>query len=445
MSVFEEKNVTKAIIRVSVPAMLGQVATLIYNMADIYFVSLTKAPAQIAAVTLCSPVMLIIMSIAGVFGTGGSSVIARLIGQGEREESKRVLNFCNYATLGIGILVMVLGILFNSNIAGVIGADAENMEYTCQYLSYIFYGTPFVMLANSYTHLFRSTGLIKQATTSLFIGNGTNIVLDFLFIVVFKMGTAGAALATSLGFFVSTIYCLACMIAQKNDGNDLISLSLSDFRPTWDMVKSVVVIGVPGALITALLSISNIIQNNYISLYTSDAVAAFGISHKVNLVPILLSVGMSQGVAPLVGYHYGAKNIGQMKKTANRAIVYEVLLGAVFTVLYLMGSTVLAGLFMHEEGLIALTSGMIRIMCISGPLVGIINMIGAYFQALGKAKASLTITILRNVVLFIPALYILNTLFGLNGVVATHAVVEFLIAILSFVMYRIDTKRLETA
>ena len=166
-SVFEEKNSSKAIIRVGLPAMLGQLTTLIYNLADTFFVSLTKEPAMIAAVTLCAPILLIIMSIACVFGMGGSSVIARLLGEEKKKESGTTMNFCVYAMAIAGIAVLVLGLVFLRPLAKISGADTDNIAYTCDYLKWIFLGAPFIMMANGFVHLFRSVGMIKEGTIGL--------------------------------------------------------------------------------------------------------------------------------------------------------------------------------------------------------------------------------------------------------------------------------------
>ena len=192
--------------RVGLPAMLGQLTTLIYNIADTFFVSLTREPAMIAAVTLCAPILLIIMSAACVFGMGGSSVIARLLGEEKKKEVCSTLNFCVYAIAIAGIITLILGLVFLKLLVNMAGADADNTAYTFDYLKYIFMGAPFIMLANGFVHLFRSAGLIKQSTIGLVLGNVINIVLDCIFIVVLGWGTAGAALATSLGFMCAAVY-----------------------------------------------------------------------------------------------------------------------------------------------------------------------------------------------------------------------------------------------
>ncbi len=316
-SVFEEKSVSKAILRVGLPAMLGQLTTLIYNMADTFFVSLTKEPSMIAAVTLCTPILLIIMSIACVFGMGGASLIARLLGEGKKNDAGATLNFCVYAMALAGIITLALGLIFLPAFARISGADAENIGYTCDYLRYIFLGAPFIMLSNGFVHLFRSVGRIKESTVGLILGNGVNIVLDYVFILPLQWDAAGAALATSIGFVCSSVYYLLCMAREERKGNPLLPLSPRAFAPTFDMVRKVVSIGIPGALITVLMSVANIVLNNYIAIYGSNAVASYGIAYKIDMIPILLLVGLSQGVAPLIGYCYGANQARRMSDTAS--------------------------------------------------------------------------------------------------------------------------------
>lgn len=439
-SVFEEKNISKAIMRVGLPAMLGQLTTLIYNIADTFFVSLTKEPATIAAVTLCAPILLIIMSIACIFGMGGSSVIARLLGEEKKEESGTTMNFCVYAMAIAGVITLVLGLAFLQPLAKISGADADNIAYTCDYLKWIFIGAPFIMLANGFVHLFRSVGLIKESTIGLVLGNVINMVLDYVFIVIFGWGTEGAALATSLGFVCATIYYIVCMIREEYKGNQLVPLNPKRFSPKAEIVRNVVSIGIPGALITVLMSVSNIVLNNYIGIYGSDAVASYGIAYKLDMIPILLSVGLSQGVAPLVGYYYGGNQKKRMSDTVKYTVLYGVILGALFTAVFVLLGRPLASVFLQDNLLIEQTAYFLRILCLSAPMLGIINMMTSYFQALGKAVKSLVITLLRNAVLFIPGVIVLNALWQLNGVIAAQPAVETVLALICMVMYIRDSR-----
>ena len=438
-SVFEEKNISKAIMRVGLPAMLGQLTTLIYNIADTFFVSLTKEPATIAAVTLCAPILLIIMSISCIFGMGGSSVIARLLGEEKQKQAGDTMNFCVYAMAIAGIITLVLGLIFLQPLAKISGADADNIAYTCDYLKWIFAGAPFIMLANGFVHLFRSAGLIKESTIGLVLGNAVNMVLDYIFIAILGWATAGAALATSLGFVCATAYYILCMIREEHRGNQLVPLSPGRFSPNAAMVRNVIGIGIPGALITVLMSVSNIVLNNYISIYGSDAVASYGIAYKLDMIPILLSVGLSQGVSPLIGYCYGGSDRKRMAAIVKYTVFYGILMGAAFTTVFVLFGEPLASIFLQDNVLIEQTGYFLKILCLSAPMLGVINMMTAYFQALGKALKSLTITLLRNAVLFIPGVILLNYFWKLDGVIAAQPVVETVLAAVCILMYIRDS------
>ncbi len=439
-SVFEEKNMFKSIMRVGLPAMLGQLTTLIYNIADTFFVSLTKEPAMIAAVTLCAPILLIIMSVACVFGMGGSSVIARLLGEEREKEAGAAMHFCIYAMVVSGIVTLVLGLTFLQPLAKISGADPDNLAHTCAYLKWIFLGAPFIMLSNGLVHLFRSIGLIKEATIGLVLGNVVNMTLDYIFIAILGWGTAGAALATSLGFVCASLYYLLCMIRQENRGNQFVSLKPRRHKTNAALIRNVISIGIPGALITVLMSVSNIVLNNYISIYGSDAVASYGIAYKLDMIPILLSVGLSQGVAPLVGYCYGKNEKKRMSDIVKYTMLYGAFMGALFTVVFVLFGKPLAAIFLQESVLIDQTGDFLKILSLSAPALGVINMITGYFQALGKAVKSLIITVLRNAALFIPGVIILNCFWKLNGVVAAQPVVETILTVICILMYRNDIK-----
>ncbi len=295
------------------------------------------------------------------------------------------------------------------------------------------------MLANGLPHIFRSLGLIKESTVGIVLGNAVNIVLDWFFIVILHMGTAGAALATSIGFLCSSIYYICCLIQKEKTGNPSIALSPHQFKPEKQMVLDVVKIGIPGALITVMPSVSNIILNNYISLYGSNAVASYGIAYKIDLFPIMLSVGLSTGIAPLIGFCYGAGQKERLEKSMDTGTACGVVLGILFTSVFMLFAEPLASIFLHEKALVRQTAHFLRLLCFHAPLPGIINMTTSYFQALGKAANSLTITALRNVVLFIPGLILLNYLWQLNGVILTRLVVEVILTVICLIMYAVSS------
>ena len=263
-------------------------------------------------------------------------------------------------------------------------------------------------------------------------------MLDYVFIIPLGWGAAGAAAATSLGFVCSSVYYFICMAGKRRQGNALFPISLREFCPDWGMVSGVVTIGIPGALITVLMNVATIVLNNYIAIYGSDSVAAYGIAYKIDMVPIMLSVGLSQGVTPLIGYCFGAGQRERMTVTMRLSTLYGILLGAVFTILFLLTGQQLAGIFLHEDTLTAQAGNFLKGLCLSAPALGVINMATCYFQALGKALHSLMITILRNAVLFIPLVTLLNHLWGLAEVIAAQPVVEGLLTVICLALYRME-------
>ena len=441
MTIFEEKSIGKAIMRLGLPAMLAQFATLIYNTADTYFVSLTKDANQIAAVTLSTPILLIIMSIACVFGMGGSSVIARLLGENNRKDSRLCFQFSTWAILAFGVLVAGIGVLCISPIARAVGTDTNNYAYTCDYLFYIFLGAPFIMLSSGYAHLFRSVALIHEATVGVIIGNVLNIVLDWLFIVPLGMGTAGAALATSIGYFASTCYYLLCIYFQQRKGNDAISVSVKGLTKSRILAGDTIKIGVPGALLTVLLSVSNIVLNSHVAEYGSDAVACYGIAYKISLFAVLLSVGLAQGIAPLFGFCFGAEQKERLRKAVLLGAFFDVLLGVFFTVVFALLGKTLTAFFLKDASMIAQSASFLKVLGLSAPMLGVINIVTSYFQALGKALYSMIITLLRNVILFIPGVMLMDALWNLPGVISTQPAVECIVMVVSIILYLLYQKR----
>ena len=441
--IFMEPHLPKAIRKLAFPAMLGQLTTLIYNIIDTYFVSLTRDPNMIAAVTLCAPVLLIIQACGSIFGTGGSSIIARLLGQKEAQKAEHVSSYCLYTAAIFSLVLMAFGLLLNGHIVNIIGADTDNAAFSHNYLTWIFIGTPFLLFSNTEIHIFRSAGCIRQATLGQMIGAISNIIFDFLFIVILGWGTMGAAAATSLGYVINTFYYLICMRRGSQKGNPLLSPSPRKYHPTLKLTGDVISVGLPGGLLVLLLCISNIVLNNYIGEYGSNSVAAYGIATKINQIPVLLLVGLAIGISPLIGFCYGGGQKKRLKNVIQLSSIYSIVLGIVFTIIFLVSANILCVLFLSDKFLIKQAAYFLRILCTYSWVTGITNIVTNYFQAIGKPLPSIVLTILKNIVLLIPALAVMDNLWGLTGVIACQPVVEYVIAALSLLFYWISIKKKE--
>lgn len=440
--IFMEPHLPKVIRKLAFPAMMGQLTTLIYNIIDTYFVSLTKNPDMIAAVTLCAPVLLIIQACGAIFGTGGSSITARLLGQKEGKKAERVSSYCLYTAVIFSLIIMTAGLLLKEHIVNVIGTDTDNAAFSHDYLTWIFIGTPFLIFSNTEIHIFRSAGCIREATLGQMIGAISNIIFDFFFIVILGWGTMGAAAATSLGYVINTFYYLICMCKASKNGNTILSTSPGNYHPTLKLTGNVISVGLPGGLLILLLCISNIVLNNYIGKYGSDSVASYGIATKINQIPILLLVGLAIGISPLIGFCYGSGQKKRLKNVIWLSSIYSITLGIVFTVIFLLSANALCGLFLSDEALIKQASYFLRILCTYAWVTGLTNIVTNYFQALGKPLPSILLTVLKNIVLLIPSLSVMDKIWGLTGVIYCQPVVEYVIAALSLLFYLVSIKKI---
>ena len=298
-----EKPVTlKNIVKFAVPTIAMTVFMSFYTMVDGLFVSNLIGTDALSAINLTAPVIQLVTAISTMLATGGSAVIMKKMGAQKTEEAKEDFTFLIMVNVIVGIVMCVAGYLAMDSVFAGMNLSADVEGYCVEYLSrYLVFTVPILLMNNFTLYMIAS----EKAALSLICsvaGGVLNMALDYVFIAILGWGTAGAALATSAGFLCATIYYIVCMLHRTSRGNRLIPLTLTRFSPNAAMVRSVVSIGIPGALITVLMSVSNIVLNNYISIYGSDAVASYGIAYKLDIIPILLSVGLSQGVAPLVGY-----------------------------------------------------------------------------------------------------------------------------------------------
>lgn len=202
-------------------------------------------------------------------------------------------------------------------------------------------------------------------------------------------------------------------------------------------------VGLPGGLLVLLLCISNIVLNNYIGEYGSNSVAAYGIATKINQIPVLLLVGLAIGISPLIGFCYGGGQKKRLKNVIQLSSIYSIVLGIVFTIIFLVSTNILCGLFLSDKFLIKQAAYFLRILCTYSWVTGITNIVTNYFQAIGKPLPSIVLTILKNIVLLIPALAVMDNLWGLTGVIACQPVVEYVIAALSLLFYWISIKKKE--
>ena len=308
---FEKTSVPKAVALMAIPTIVTMLVVVIYNMADTFFIGQTGDAMQVAAVSLATPVFMVFMALGNLFGIGGSSAISRALGEKNEQRARHISAFCCYGSLGVGILMTLIFILFMDGILKMIGASPATIDYARQYLTFVAIGAPFVMFGTAYGNIVRGEGAAKESMIGNLIGTITNIILDPIMILWLGWGVSGAAVATVLGNVAACIFYLYYLLHKKET---VLSIKPSDFQWKNRIASGVFSIGIPASLNNILMSCANILLNKVLISYGDTPVAAMGIAMKANMIVILLQIGLCAGIQPLIGYNYGARNVKRLKK-----------------------------------------------------------------------------------------------------------------------------------
>lgn len=435
VTLFEQTPVPQAVMKLAVPTILSSLVMVIYNLADTYFVGMVNDPIQNAAVTLAAPVLLAFNAVNNLFGVGSSSMMSRALGKKDFDTVYRSSAFGFYCALFFGVLFSMSYTAFSRPLLAVLGASTETVAATAQYLKWtVSFGAAPAILNVVLAHLVRAEGASLHASIGTMSGCLLNIVLDPLFVLPWglNMGAAGAGLATFLSNCVACIYFFVLLYVKRKTTYVCI-------RPNMFTLRKAIVLGVCGVGIPAsiqnLLNVTGMtVLNNFTSSYGSDAVAAMGISQKINMVPMYIAMGLSQGIMPLVSYNYASGNITRMKKTIIFAEKIALAFMVTVSVGYYVGAGTLISLFMKNERILVYGTRFLRGMCLGQTFLCLDFLGVGVYQACGMGKKSLAFALLRKIVLEIPALFILNHFFPLYGLAYAQTVTEFVLAIASVVV-----------
>lgn len=428
--IFETYSVPKAVATLSVPTILSSLVMVIYSLADTYFVGLLNDPIQSSAVTLAAPVLLAFNAINNLFGIGGSSMMSRALGRKDYDTLRRSSSFSFYGALIFGGLFGLLCTVFRAPLLTMLGADASTAVSTGQYLNWtVTFGSIPAILNVVMAYMIRSEGSAMHASIGTMSGCLLNIVLDPIFVLPFglNMGAAGAALATFISNCVALIYFLAYLFVNKR--NTYVCISPRAFSLKKDVLSGVFAVGIPASIQNLLNVIGMTILNNFASPFGTQALAAMGISSRINMFPMYIFLGLSQAIMPLVSYNYASGNIQRMKESLYFTRRIAVLLCLAITSVFLLFPEPLVRIFINDAGTIAYGAEFLKGLCLALPFMCIDFIAVNTFQAVGMGKESLIFAILRKIVLEIPALVILNALFPLYGLAYAQAIAEFILAI----------------
>ena len=435
IALFEQTPVPRAVAQLAVPTIISSLVMVIYNLADTYFVGMLNDPVENAAVTLAAPVLLAFNAVNNLFGVGSSSMMSRALGRKDFDTVRKSSAFGFYCSLLCGVLFAVLCTVFKQTLLGILGADARTIEATSAYMKWtVSWGAAPAILNVVLAYLVRAEGSALHASIGTMSGCLLNIVLDPIFILPWglDLGAAGAGLATFLSNCVACAYFLILLAVKK--GNTYVCIHPKEISLSGKIVAGVCGVGVP-ACIQNLLNVTGMtILNNFTSSFGADAVAAMGISQKINMVPMYVAMGISQGIMPLISYNYSSGNHKRMKDTLGFSLKIAVGFLTAMGVVYYIGAGSLIAAFMKNEIIIGYGTRLLRGMCLSLPFLCIDFQAVGVFQATGMGKKALVFAVMRKIILEIPALYILNWLMPLYGLAYAQFTAELILAVAAVIV-----------
>lgn len=441
MEIFSKTPVMQAVFKNALPAMAAMLMVLVYNLADTFFIGQTHDALQVAAVSLATPVFLIFMAAGTIFGVGGTSVISRALGEGNECHAKKVCAFCMWSCIIAGTVMAVLFLIFMDPILSLIGASPDTWDLAKTYLTIVTCSGPFVLISNCYTNVIRAEGKSGSAMMGQLLGNLFNVILDPVMILGFGWNIAGAAIATVVGNVIGAGYYICYFLRGKSS----LSISLKDFTMKDTVCSSVLAIGIPAALGSLLMSISQIIVNSQMAEYGDMAIAGIGVAMKVTVITGMICMGLGQGIQPLLGYCAGAKLWSRFKEVFKFSAIFAFILGASLTILCYLSVNTIVNVFLTDATAFDYAVRFSRILLTTSSLFGLFYVLVNGIQAMGKAAASLVISLSRQGIIYIPALFILKAALGMTGPVWAQPVADIFSTILAAVLYIRTYRRLSKA
>lgn len=428
----------KTLLKFTIPSMIMMMFTSIYSVVDGFFVSNFVGKTPFAAINLIMPFLMIIGAVGFMLGTGGSALVAKTFGEGDKEKANKLFSMFVYLTIGCGIVLSALGIIFLPQIAHLLGAEGEMLTNCVIYGRIILIALPAFMLQHEFQS-FLITAEKPQLGLVVTVASGvTNIILDTLFIAIFKWGIAGAALATMLAQLVGGIVPLTYFIMPNKS---LLRLGKTTFNGKA-LVKACTN-GSSELMSNISMSVVSVLYNTQLLKYAGEnGVAAYGVIMYVGFIFISAFIGYAIGTAPVIGYHFGAKNIDELKGILKKSFVLIGIFGITMFTLSELLAYPLAKIFVgYDAELLDLTVHAFRIFSFIFLGAGFVIFISSFFTALNDGLTSAIVSFLRSLVFQVAAILILPIFFGIEGVWLSTAVSEITSVSIAFLFLFINRKK----
>lgn len=429
---FESIPVPRAVMTLAIPTVISQIVTMIYNLADTFFIGQLGNPSMVAAVSLVSPWFNLLTALGNLFGLGAGSLISRMLGSQNHKDIKYISVFSIWGGALVTLIFSAGTYFMRQPLLNVLGASPDTYDYAQDYLFWtVVLGGVTTMTSLALGHLLRSEGQTKTASIGMMFGGLLNVALDLVFIFAFHFEVAGAAIATALSNAASVLFFAVQYVRLGR--RSAVSFRLKYFTPRF--AKSIFSVGLASALAIVLANASNMVMVHLASGYGDIPVAAYGIVKRIDQFPLNVSMGLCQGFMPLVGYNYSSGNYERMLRVSVFSWKTAIVISVCFIICFVVFAPQILHLFIREMQTSTLGASFLRIACLAVPLTSANFLISYTLQAMGKGVQSAVLTFSRQGLLNIPLLIVMNLIFGLYGMIWTKLVVEIIMLPLSLGMY----------
>ena len=442
----------RLLLRFSIPAITGMLVNALYNIVDRIYVGRLINEIALGGLSLVGPLMTISFAFSMLFGIGAANMISMRLGEGRKEEAENALSHCLVLLFSIGITFMVLGLIFLEPLLSILGAQegSEALNYARSYMRVILYGTPFMMCGFGMAHCTRAQGFPGITMITMLIGSILNIILDPIFIIAFRMGVEGAAWATVISQIVSAAWITIFILRGKG----VLKLRLGSFKPSFKITGQIMAFGSAQFLLNFIMSGVQLLINASLGWYGAEslgvenggdiALAAMNILGTLHMLILMPVIGINQGAQPILGYNYGAKQFNRVMRTYILAVAWATIICITgFAVCQLFPHT-LVRLFTPDGSPILLEFGVwaMRVFLIFLPLNGFQIVSSNFFVVTGRPKMSIFLTLLRQMLAFIPCLLIFGRLWGLYGIAYAAPVADAFSFLLTGLLIFFELKKL---
>ncbi len=433
-----EGNLNKLLFRFAIPGILGLLSGFLYIIVDTIFVGKGVGPLGITALSIALPILLSMMAIGLMVGTGSASIISRALGKNDMKSAVNAMGNGTILNLFLNIIFIVLGYIFIDRVLLFFGASTEVIPLAKEYLVIVFPGFILLSFLITTNDFVRAEGKPRAAMYFIAVGSLLNIILDPIFIFGFKMGIKGAAIATLIGEILSTVLIIWFYIWGKS----IYRFRLPMFKIDFKKIRDILLLGCPSFIMMTITSVVILIFNRTLRVYGNDIyVAILGIGYRmIGFIQVPIVV-ISQSFATISSFNYGAKQYLRVKKILGITIMWTTIISLIAFIPMMFFPRYFLNIFSSDPALIEMGVLPLRILTIFFPLVGMHMVSASFFQSLGKAVQSLLIILTKQFLFLVPAIYLLPKIFGLNGVWLAMPAADFLSLSIAgiFIFYEMKT------